>query len=635
MHVKGGDSRSFKKLRTESTNEEDDNIESRISRGAYQSLDELMIDLDQVRSTLHEDNTKINGTTNSHESTQEQLSVVYEEISKLQSETQVQQPARHMADSSASEEQKPHTLPTNQVLSLRSQTEHGIRHLFSGIPVDSDSADVDGKNLPNGFELTDVLTIDKNDLQGKDVRKFGDVFAAHRNTKTLEMPRASRPLRGNTINFVPPFEHISTPSRNDFKFSNLSTGSWLRYATSENLKAEARDSSTDAIAKTNTLFKSSFSSFAPTTDNSHSIITDFDRSQQWWLKYGRVSRWQNCFKSSDLVDTTIAHDTDDKVSDEDLEDMLANFIPEDDDESEAEKLLDEISDLIEALSSYQSMRSLEIARGPSSASKPSTDEQDMYDMLRSQLQILIGGLPPFAVAKLKGDQLEALNISTQLLFEPPEFVGTAQVDDYTLRRNRAAQVATSAAIRNPAPMQNRTAYGTPASAYNAQARAYNNIPNSGYAARQSAVPMYNQPRPTVGTPAASYGQPQFRANGPTIHTPSVQQFQRPVVNGYGTTPTPMTQTPYLQRPSQPGYQQRAQDSIAYNRMEASQKPAVNGDTPHHQQRQYATPSANHPAPLLSSATQQRSAMDPVKQRPDSTTPQPSSDVKDSVTVAVS
>merc|ERR1712169_10386 len=69
-------------------------------------------------------------------------------------------------------------------------------------------------------------------------------------------------------------------------------------------------------------------------------------------------------------------------------------------------------------------------------------------MLRDQLKILISSLPPFAVAKLDGDQLEELNISTKLLVEPPDYQGTGQVDDYTWRLQMARQ-ATSAPARTP------------------------------------------------------------------------------------------------------------------------------------------------------------------------------------------
>lgn len=572
-----------------------------------------MDDLTNIKGAILGDEPAMNGATNPRTSAREHISIIWETLSKYQSKLNDLQSVEESHDNLTQKTNGPLS-PASVVLSLRSQTDQGIRQLFSGLPEKADTSDINGRHLPNGFELTELSKMGKESTIPTDARKFGDVFTPHRNTKSLDIPRPHRNPRIQGLDFVPPFENILPANRTDHRYAALSTGSWLKYATSDRLGTDTKNLSKDNSEEKSGLFKAAFSSFAPSTDNSSAAVTNHARSQQWWKKYGRPNRHASLFSRSSQLTQQTPVENDGHDFEKEIEKLIADFIPENDQAVEAEEVLDEISELVETLSSYQSMRNLEVAKGPTSASKPTSEEYEIHELLRSQLQLLISSLPPFAVAKLNGDQLEALNISTHILTSTPEFTGTSQIDDYTMRRNRAAQTAAaSVAGRTAPPTQPRPMYGTPTGAYNAQARTYNsNMTNSTYAARPTST-MYSTLRPGAGTQATPYPQSTYRPGGATIHTPSVQQFQRPMVNGYGPGATPTPQPSFVQRPSQPGYQQRAQEASSYQRGDSPQKPLVNGQAQQYQARPSLPPNGSYSTATPPVLTQAPPNADTLKQ----------------------
>jgi hypothetical protein len=162
---------------------------------------------------------------------------------------------------------------------------------------------------------------------------------------------------------------------------------------------------------------------------------------------------------------------------------------------DVDDVLADISELLETLHSYQQIRSLD-SRAALGVSKPSSAEFDSYELLRSQLAILIATLPPFAVAKLDGDKLEKLNVGTKIIVDTVDYRGTAQPDEYTLSRYRAAQSANTPAARPQMPTtQARPTYQTPS------VHRYNS--NNNLQVKVPAIKRHRQPRDLYRKPNTS------------------------------------------------------------------------------------------------------------------------------------
>lgn len=496
--------------------------------------------------------------------------------------------------------------------------------LYSGLQSESvENKDLTkgGRRLPNGFDLAEAAPMDANSLAPtKQPRKFGDVFGPHRNTKALEMPRSRTTFRSNTLGFSSDqFPDRPAPmSRQDYKHQQLATGSWLTYAKGHALsEQDASRKYRDKNAATNdfraaliandvavnesndslALFKKAFSSFTPETDSSASLIANHDRDRQWWCKYG-AKRMRKIFSSAYPEPETSQNSLlDQPVGDDEFADVLS-FNPAEEDEEPTpqdepqnlDEVLDEISQLLETVHSYQRLRSLE-TRPSADTTKPSSDEFDTYEILRSQLAILIASVPPFAIAKLDGDKLADLNISTNLMVEGVEYRGTLQPDDFTLSKYRAAQQSlgprmtqTAAPAVRPTypPQTNVTRYG----GANLQNYAHNLGIQAQYAQRQAQ--QYSTPQ----NMQRNY-QPYQQAGSHSAQ-PNVQQFQRPTSNGYGNWGNTANNTPhanYAQSPSQPGYQQRAQQQQqqALYAAQTPSRPVTNGQTSYQASPQYQRP----------------------------------------------
>ena len=521
---------------------------------------------------------------------------------------------------------------TKQFLFLWSTVNGATQVLFSGLQnqsqvekVKSDGllGDVDSA-LPKGFELGDFSTLggEEGDSRKQEKRTFEKVFTTLRRLKTLDLPHQAKDVvRGNTLDFIPYSSRIENlpVNKHDYKYARLPTGSWLSYRQSSQTPRLAHQTSIGADFKAaltannvrqgkdineEELFSSVYSSFAPNSDNAYSLVANEDWNRQWWSHHGE-QKLNRLFRP---INEGLSVESGGPESSDEFADMVANFEPQDTAEvneslstdKEIDALLEEVSDMIETLSSYQRNRSLDIVAS-GKVQKPDKPEFDTFEMLRNQLTILIASLPPFAVAKLNGDQLEELNISTRLVVEVPDYPGSGQPDDYLLRREKVAQQATQAASRptaTPHPVRpNYSSVQANTASYNSQLRKYNSVPAAaayGMRAAQSyntpttARPTYSQ-TPTFQAPTTN---PAYSANRPTI-----QQFQRPTIqNSYGSygSSTPLqpsqqqsqTQTPGTLRPTQAGYQQRAQDAALLARSASPQNPQslVNGAGQQYTQR---------------------------------------------------
>lgn len=613
---------------------QDETIESKILSGAYSSFGALVEDLNNAKDAIIKDlsesttNGDARSSSPSKPDIQDRLSNLVILIAAL--DTEASRGSESNTTNEEGEDLAKVSLPgyrPQHILSLRSQVNGSTQLLYSGLetrpPVDA--PDVDGTpdaervNLPNGFELTDFAALGGDGKKQTDEKRlFGTVFRPSSRLKALEPPRVSKNgVKGNTLQFIPYGSQIenNSPFKHDYRFAKLSTGAWLKYGGSgipdeqnrkrtrqlsaaNDFKAalEANDVQQRNNLDADALYSSVYSSFAPSCDNSAATFSDKDRSRQWWRKYGeqKLSRILPVQESEDLADDASRRG---EVHLDKLEEVVAEFEPDQEDgyfpaqtePEDVDDLLQQVSDMIETLSSYQTNRSLDpLVSG--SAPKPSEPEVDVFEMLRTQLSIMVSILPPFAVAKLNGDQLEALNISTRLLVEPPDYPGTGQVNDSTLRRQKIQQ-ATSASSRTTTTPQLRPNYAQApvnTGAYSSQARNYNSVPaTAGYGMR---APYQ---KPNVARP--TYPQTSYPSSAAAYATrPTIQQFQRPLQNGYGNyggTPAQAHTPGYVQRPGQPGYRPGPQDAMANVPRSASpQKPIINGHT--YQPRQHP----NQPAP---------------------------------------
>jgi hypothetical protein len=199
---------------------EDDTIEKRISSDFYTSLDQVRQDILRLRDAFGSESVTAPKT--------------------------LQDAASNLADILSSDDGNPESYPAHkesvpqagQVITLRTQTEKGAQQLYSGLQsqdkLTSQNLVLDGRRLPNGFDLTDPATINTNLLAPtKERRTFGDVFRPHRNLKALEMPRNPRTtFRSNTIGFSknPNLDKATALNRLDYKFQQLPVSSWLNYS---------------------------------------------------------------------------------------------------------------------------------------------------------------------------------------------------------------------------------------------------------------------------------------------------------------------------------------------------------------------------------------------------------------------
>ncbi|KAG9577175.1 hypothetical protein KCU77_g13029, partial [Aureobasidium melanogenum] len=225
-------------------------------------------------------------------------------------------------------------------------------------------------------------------------------------------------------------------------------------------------------------------------------------------------------------------------------------------EREVEQMLAEISDLLKALSSHQRIRNSYIptgSRNPASpspllsamvgtATAPSTEENETYRALRSQLAQLISKLPPYAVAKLDGDKFADLAVKKNIVIQGKEYRGTMEEDQLT-RLIRSSAMQAAAAQKPDATSQ----YGrTPSVPSRASASYYNSrTPATNY---RGAAQSYNAPA-TAPRPGASYPNTyNTTSNGRSSFSTQYYGQQRPTYASQYST-----QTPQPSNPARPGF----------------------------------------------------------------------------------
>ncbi|CAA9962110.1 hypothetical protein PTNB73_03012 [Pyrenophora teres f. teres] len=523
-------------------------------------------------------------------------------------------------------------------------------------------------NLPNLITTTEVYPLPEPDSKKK-VATIGEVFRAPPHLPQISPPKSARPTtsKGNsTITFA--HQDPPKPRRKgsqSYAHQTLSAGFWLGYGgvdmpkdqTSPTAKqksrqralsmGEAQQPPSEAIlvavqqAREDALFRSAYSSFAPTRDDTSAIIPEETKNMVWWQKVGE-KRFNEMFPidpallDPEEAQRVLANGTVDE--EEQFKEAVDNFTPieyhavlEKEEKSQEEKdtdeVLKEISELLETLASYQRIRNLSLTTNPrtpvvqnaslatlaGSPSTPSSEEFDVYEILKSQLTLLISQLPPYAVAKLNGDQMEELNISRTILFDTKEYKGVLEEDQLSkLAKAPAMPASTPAALA-------RTGSGTSVHypAGHQYSRPAPTVPQSGarpvYSQqpsihRSSSMHLQRSPSVTAQTfqPGGAAYAPSSRPGYPA--TPSYnQQTPRP---NYGTTPSGQY---FPQRSAQPSSYGGAAGSQYYN-----PTPQAQGQNRYATQQNQSSfyPRSQNVAPLYNGGqTPQQRTASPMKAAP--------------------
>lgn len=486
-------------------------------------------------------------------------------------------------------------------------------------------------NLPNLISTTEVYPLPDPDNKKK-IATIGEVFRAPPHLPQISPPKSARPTtsKGNsTITFA--HQEAPKPRRKgsqSYAHQNLSSGFWLGYGgvdmpkdqTSPTAKqksrqralsmGEAQQPPSEAIlvavqqAKEDALFRSAYSSFAPTRDDSSAIIPEETKNMVWWQRVGE-KRFNDMFPIDPaLLDPeeakrALANGTTDE--DELFKEAVENFTPIEGDElpgmeekteeeKDTDEVLKEISELLETLASYQRIRNLSLTTNPrtpvvqnaslatlaGSPSTPSSEEFDVYQILKSQLTLLISQLPPYAVAKLNGDQMDELNISRTILFDAKEYKGVLEEDQLSkLAKTPGMTTATPATLA-------RTGSGTNAhypAASHQYSRPGQSVPQSG------ARPVYTQPQSlhrssSMHLQRSPSGAAQTFQPGGAPYAPNAR-------SGYSATPSYSQQTPrpsYGTTPSGQYFPQRSAQPSGYSGATGSQ---YYNSTPAQGQNRYA------------------------------------------------
>jgi hypothetical protein len=437
--------------------------------------------------------------------------------------------------------------------------------------------------LPNILSVTTIPQLPINDsTETKKSRPtFGDRFAPLRTLRPLEPPQPSKQTttKGNTLEFVSSDDLVRRTRRGSYNWcgSELSVGQWLGYGgvesfqepSSPEAKRKQRDralstgeprpqpSKADLLAiqraREDALFRKVYSSFAPTHDDAGAVVPEEVKNEMWWNKIGQQRAQRALLIDPDLpafgepVQSQTANGQDEDeveafkkaVEEFDPESLKPDRDERSDEEKGTDALLEEISDLMETLYSFQLIRNMSVSKPQTreaqeitkksigTPSTPSEAEVDVYKTLRAQLMLLISTLPPYLVAKLDGDRLKELNVSGRILVETSDDHGIMEEDQIT---RLAKQTALSSAVGPQAvPRPEARSF----SSYPAASSHFNRTPGA-----QAPIP---RPTPSNYFPQ----QQQASRPAPLPYQRTAAGVQTPAGN---YTPRPGTQTPTQQYP---------------------------------------------------------------------------------------
>ncbi|EHK43879.1 hypothetical protein TRIATDRAFT_127707 [Trichoderma atroviride IMI 206040] len=487
------------------------------------------------------------------------------------------------------------------------------RRLFSSLPLSKD-VDLSDLSLPPGVSITRVIPSNPQDQ----TQTLGELFAPPRPLPPLQPPKQPKTqAKGNRLDFYHP--HLTDSSRyrgNSYFNTKLSTGYYLDYSqatpswqtkTKQHERAQSLAGRKPSLfelemSEMETLFRGAFSTFAPCKDDTAAVVPSSVASRIWWQRSGKQSfqrmievEYYGDLQDAEPVDPArpieldegavqeAIDNWDETVVDPSLDDVMGS--KHDEQDKEVDEILEEVSDLIETLSSYQRIRNLTLPNSQNRQSsdpingdmlanagpQPSEEEQATYLMLKAQLALIIKTLPPYAVAKLNGDQLDDLLISTKIMVRTDQYNGTMDEDEASAQaRLKAQQQAAAQAAQANARQAQRTPSVSAVPYPNQYAAAAAN--QYGAPARPAPQPQPQHQQYYRPTPAPNYQQP--RNLGPPAppqqRPPQPNQYTR--TNGYPNqyaTQLAKAQTPY-------GHQSLPQQYATQQRPNYGQMPPQQG-----------------------------------------------------------
>ncbi|OIW26768.1 hypothetical protein CONLIGDRAFT_580786 [Coniochaeta ligniaria NRRL 30616] len=461
--------------------------------------------------------------------------------------------------------------------------------------------EVAGTGLPPGITVTHALGGNSVSEKPGRSRTLGELFPSPRNLPPLQPPKPNKgTTKSNMLTFYHPVLTDQSSYRTGTYFSQtVSTGQWLDYSnatpaahkkTKQRERAQSlagvKPSSTELeMSEMEALFRGAFSSFAPCKDDTAAVVSSGQVSRMYWQRYGRRNL-QRMMDSEVQVDETEPSETTataDQPLKNNLPDVDEDIIKEvidtwdeavidptltevmgqrPDEDKEVEDILQEVSDLIETLASYQRNRNLtlptsqdrfsadppngDMLRNGALSHQPSEEEMLTYQALKAQLSLIIQTLPPFAVARINSDKLEELSVSTKIEIRTDDFKGAMEEDERALRTRQPT-------VQSAAPTQRATPHRTPSMSSSVPYPGHHQY-GSQYAANARSpmpAPQHYPQTPVRAQPPSLYQRPASAVPLPQPHQaqvrhPSAQPQQYRTQNGYGslTPQVAKTQPPY-------------------------------------------------------------------------------------------
>ncbi|KAJ5683814.1 uncharacterized protein N7477_000159 [Penicillium maclennaniae] len=639
-----------------SSDQETSNIQNRVESDRYSTLQEFLADIERASAAVIERNqNQANGTKTDGTPLTEvvnRIAAFKKHMNSLIGQSFVNQPEVKIEVSDDEENDQIHSTVSyvgaredRQALTLFGGSQSNPKQLFSSlqksvqVPLQSSGSDepkfvevheeLREGALPNGIAASKVVPYNLN-AATPPKRTIGEVFGPRPGFPPLRPPQ-KHDYQSTSVSWIDPFDAVFDPKlffgeRNNYCLSSLPSGQWLQYGgvtsspafwsrvEKDHAEAEIRPKHGDPALWTgddSSLLQGVYSSFAPSFDSSGAVLEPDSKDMVWWMKRGakRLRTLlslpvQDFEEETSSVEPGSIGDLDDAALEEmmkacDTQDFSYDFDQEypskqNPESRESEEMLQEISEMLDTLSSYQRIRNLvDPVEGEKEESdetpapdfgtpeNPSDAEKAVYEHLKTTLISIISSLPPYAVAKLDGDRLADLNVSQKILIENPDYSGTMERDDYTLHQERVAAMAaaSSATNRTSTPVAARPgSFSTPQTAYNQRSFASNArapLTQGGFQVPQSArqpsasssfTSGYTGGRPSSTPsqrPSYTPQQQQFsQANSQYSQANNVPQFQRPVQNGHSAQQSQSPQ-PYTPRPGQSGYNATPQGRVPY------------------------------------------------------------------------
>ncbi|KAJ4292994.1 hypothetical protein N0V88_005658 [Collariella sp. IMI 366227] len=451
-----------------------------------------------------------------------------------------------------------------------------IRPLFTSLQRGAATDKLAQAILPRGVSLTKVLLDPPVSAEkGGRILTLGELFPSPRNLPPLQPPKAPKTTtKSNVLTFY----HPELTEKSKYPRSELGGRQALRRPSAAELE----------ISEMEALFRGAFSSFAPSKDDSGAIVPSGQVSRVWWQRVGQrnfakmidAEELEANREDSTAADSAMDLDEerikdaienwDDSAIDPSLDHVLGK---KSDEEKEVDDLLEEVSDLIETLASYQRNRNLtlptsqdrysadpvngDMLRNGNLSHQPSEEETLTYETLKAQLSLIIQTLPPYAVARLNSDKLAELAVSTRIEIRSDEYRGVMEEDE-------PARLARVAAQQQAAASNQRQAHRTPSVSgpyanqqyqpqFTPSARPVGNAQHFPQTPVRPQQHMYPRGPSSVPIPQHHQVQPrpvpqtQFR---PQMYAPQLAKAQGP----YGHQNMPQQ---YAASPSQPRMPQHA------------------------------------------------------------------------------